>query len=408
MIFAPILAVFCGLVFSVFVDIGFTYYVDWFMFGLSFRVDTISKVFLIFTSLVWFVGAIYSYISIDEHRGRYWFWFVLTFVGNYGLILSYDAIGFYMFFSMMSLASFGLIVHKLSLEAKNAAFVYIKYAVVGELMLFVATLIASRHYGGFSFELYTATMHPIALWLFIVGFGIKVGVLFLHFWLPLAHGNAPAAASAILSGVMLKAGVLGMMRFLPFGIEMNVLAGVTLVMLGVMGIYFGLYGLKEEKIKVVLAYSSISQMGYIVTLFGIGFLYPSWWDLLVVAIVFFSLHHAINKSALFILSGEILQNGLNVFYILLGAVFALSLVGVVFSSGEIAKEMIARATPQTIPFIGSMLSFGSVVTALLMIKAYFLSRKISKNKSFDKRSIYLLLPLGASSLLLYFIGAGFV
>eukprot|EP01022_Parablepharisma_sp_SALTPOND_P009867 TRINITY_DN140756_c0_g1_i1.p1 TRINITY_DN140756_c0_g1~~TRINITY_DN140756_c0_g1_i1.p1 ORF type:complete len:337 (+),score=-14.36 TRINITY_DN140756_c0_g1_i1:85-1011(+) len=308
----------------------------------------------------------------------------------------------------MSLASFGLIIHKLSSEAKSAAYLYIKYAVIGEVMLFMGILIASRHYGGFSFELYTSSIDPFALWLFIVGFGIKVGVFLLHFWLPLAHGNAPAAASAILSGVMLKAGVLGMIRFLPFGFEMNVQAGVGLIALGVMGLYFGLYGLKKDKIKVVLAYSSISSMGYIVTLFGVAFLYPSYFDLLLLAIVFFSLHHAINKSSLFILSGEVLQNGLNIFYTLLGAIFALSLVGVVFSSGEIAKELIAQAIPQSLPLVASLLSFGSVVTALLMIKAYLLSRKIPKNKGFDRRSIYLLFPLSITSVLLFFLGSGIV
>lgn len=389
-----------GLLFALFANVGFAFQIDWFLFGLYFRIDFIGKIFLIFSSLVWLMSALYSYGSITTHQKRYWFWFIFTFIGNYGLILSYDAIGFYLFFSLMSLAAFGLVIHSQTVQANYAAFVYIKYAIIGEVALFVAILLSVNHYGGFHFDLFKTAMHPVALWLFIIGFGIKSGVLFLHHWLPLAHGNAPVAASAVLSGVMLKAGVLGLIRYLPFGQEMDVLGGISLCTLGVAGIYAGIYGIFKNKIKVVLAYSSIAQMGYIITLLGVGLLHPNLWDTIMVAIVFFSLHHAINKSALFLLSGEVMKNGLQTHYMILGSVFTLSLIGVSYTSGSIAKLMLlAPLSESSLLFL--LLGPSMFVTALLMLKVYWLSRQIPHKTFINTQALYILYPMAVMSLLLF-------
>lgn len=389
-----------GLLFALFADVGSAFHIDWFLFGLYFRIDFIGKIFLIFSSLVWVMSALYSYGSITTHQKRYWFWFVVTFIGNYGLILSYDAIGFYLFFSLMSLAAFGLVVHSQTVQATHAAFVYIKYAMVGEVALFAAVLLSANHYGGVHFDLFTTAVHPVALWLFIIGFGIKSGVIVLHYWLPLAHGNAPAAASAVLSGVMLKAGILGLIRYLPFGQEMEVLGGIALCTLGVIGIYAGAYGIFKDKIKVVLAYSSIAQMGYIITLLGVGLLDPDLWDTIAAAIVFFSLHHAINKSALFLLSGEVMKNGLLIHYRILGSIFALSLIGVGYTSGSVAKQMLlAPLSESSLLFL--LLGPSMIVTALLMLKIYWLSRKIPKKALLGRQALYILYPMAVMSLLLF-------
>ena len=394
--------IFIGFLFSIFVDIGFSYRLDWFIFGLNFHVDFIAKIFLIFSSFVWLMSVFYGFKTITTNQNRYWFWTLLTFIGNYGLILSYDAIGFYIFFSLMSLAAFGLVIHSQSEQAKQAAFVYIKYAIIGEIALFIAILLSANHYSGFSFEFFNTSMDPLAIWLFIVGFGIKAGLLFLHFWLPLAHGNAPAGASAVLSGVMLKAGVLGFIRYFPFGESMEVLGGIALCILGVSGIYTGIIGVFKDKIKVVLAYSSISQMGYIITLLGIGLLKPSLWDAILVAILFFSIHHAINKSALFLLSGEIINNGLNYHYVFLGLIFSLSLIGVGFTSGSLAKEMLMDSISSS-SILVPILSFSMIVTTLLMLRVYYLSYNSFNNSNKNIHALYILYPMAVMSLLLFLI-----
>lgn len=392
-----------GFVFALFVEIGSTFEITWFLFGLHFYVDFTAKIFLIFTTFVWLISALSSYENIKSNIKRYWFWFALAFIGNYGLILSYDALTFYLFFSLMSLASFGLVIHLQTPEANHAAFVYIKYAIFGEIILFVAIVLATSHYGGFGFELFVGAMKPLTFLLFLIGFGIKAGVLSLHFWLPLAHGNAPAPASALLSGVMLKAGVLGLIRYLPFAQESDVFAGAILCTLGVAGVYGGLYGVFKNKIKVVLAYSSISQMGYLITLLGVGLLYPRIWESAILpAILFFSLHHAINKSALFLLSGEVMKNGLHTHSIILGTIFALSLIGVNFTSGALAKEMLYFSLEKS-PLLVAILTPSMIVTALLIFRVYWLSKNIPKKETKSFTIFYILYPVAFLSLGLFLI-----
>jgi len=393
-----------GFLFAVFVDVGMAFSVEWFLFGLFFRVDFIAKNFLLFSTLIWLLGAIYSHFSIERDKARYWLFFILTFIGNFGLIISADVLGFYLFFSLMSIAAFGLVIHSQTQAAKEAAFVYIKYAILGEVALFIALVLSVNHYGSFAFSDFTTPMPPLALALFLFGFGIKGGLFLLHFWLPLAHANAPAAASALLSGVMLKAGILGLMRFLPFGEAVESIGGIFLSAFGVIGIYFGLFGLFQSKIKEVLAYSSISQMGYLFILLGLGLLEPTLWETLLGVVIFFSIHHAINKSALFFLAGEVMHHGLSKHFIFLGVLFSLSLIGVAFSSGGVAKEMLFLALSSA-PLLTLLLTPSIFVTALLMFKAAWIANNIAAKKSTPQTpksnfALYVLYPLAVISLML--------
>ncbi|MDP3120493.1 MAG: proton-conducting transporter membrane subunit [Sulfuricurvum sp.] len=390
-----------GFLFSLFVDIGTAFRVEWFLFGLDFKIDFITKSFAFFSSFVWLMSAIYSHFTIRTQIKRYWFWFILTFAGNYGLIISHDILGFYLFFSLMSLAAFGLVIHTQTQGEKEAAFLYIKYAILGEVALFIAIIISVSHYGGFTFELFKTSMPPLALGLFIFGFGIKGGLFLLHFWLPPAHANAPAAASATLSGVMLKAGILGLIRVLPFGDTVENLGGIALCSLGVAGIYFGLFGLLKSKLKEILAYSSISQMGYLFILLGYGLLEPTLWETLLGVVIFFSIHHAINKSSLFFLAGEVMHCGLTKHFILLGSLFALSLVGVAFSSGGMAKEMLL-ASLKSAPLITLLLSPSIFVTALLMLKLAWIAKEIPAQIPKSNFALYILYPMALLSLALTF------
>lgn len=392
-------------IWALFVDVGAAFAFESLLFGLHFRVDFIAKIFLIFSSFLWFVATFYSHISITNRRKRYWFWFALTFVGNILLIIADDALSFYLFFSLMSLCAFGLIIHSLTPAASKSAFVYIRYAILGEIALFVAILIASKHYGGFGFWLFDSKMPTLALWLFIFGFGIKGGIFLLHFWLPLAHANAPAAASALLSGVMLKAGILGLIRFLPFGESVELYAGVFLCSFGLIGIYFGLYGLFRTKIKETLAYSSISQMGYLFVLLGSALLEPRYWDEILLAIIFFSLHHAINKSALFFLAGEIMHSGLHKRHLILLLLFGSSLVGVLFSSGARAKEMMLSSL-ESFPLLLTLLAPTLFVTALLMLRFGYLSLRLPKSALKYSLALPILYSLALLSLLIPYITLG--
>ena len=184
------------------------------------ELDLVGRVFLGFTSVLYLASGWYArgYLVKDANPVRFHLFFLLAMTGNFGLILAGDIPTFYTAFALMGLASAGLVFHRGDAEATRAGRIYLALAMVGEVLIlsgFVfltvaggTTQIAELHRGVFSLP---------ALLLLLAGFGIKAGALSLHFWLPLAHPAAPVPASAVLSGAMIKAGLLGWIRFLPLG-----------------------------------------------------------------------------------------------------------------------------------------------------------------------------------------------
>lgn len=393
--------IFLGFIFSIFIPIGTEFNALWFLFGLYFKIDFISKQFLIITSFVWLISSIYAFFTINQNRNSFFIWFFLTFIGNFMVCISYDAIGFYMFFSLMTLSAFGLILHNKTQDSQKAAIIYIKYAIFGEVLIFIGVVGSINIYGGFSFEYFRSTnINSVVLWAILIGFGIKVGMFLLHSWLAHAHSAAPASASAVLSGVMLKVGILGWLRFLPD--IYNEIASNILLILGIFGIFGGLYGFFQDKIKVILAYSSISQMGYLVVLFGL-FLGSNAIEknIIIYAILFFITHHAINKSALFILSGDIQKNGLSFHNSLLVVFFAVSLVGLPMTSGMMAKTLILDTMESKVLIF--FLTTGSFITSMLMVRFYLLSMKFNMNHFITKSKSFIVYPLLMLSVMLSFI-----
>jgi hydrogenase-4 component B len=116
----------------------------------------------------------------------------------------------------------------------------------------------------------------LAVGLLAAGFAVKAGIMPLHVWLPLAHPAAPVAASAVLSGALIKAGLIGWLRLLPLGGAAWPGWGTVFVVVGLTTAIAGaLIGVAQTRPKVVLAYSSVSQMGIIATLVGVGLLAPA-------------------------------------------------------------------------------------------------------------------------------------
>ncbi|NJN47745.1 MAG: hypothetical protein HC808_16135, partial [Candidatus Competibacteraceae bacterium] len=142
--------------------------------------------------------------------------------GNLGLVLAFDAVSFYLFFALMSFAAYGLIVHDGSAEARRAGRVYLTMAVIGEACLLSALLLIGSQAGNVDLRAWGPQLAdaPTREWiiaLILAGFAIKMGAVPLHIWLPLAHPCAPTPASAVLSGIIIKAGLVGWLRFLPIG-----------------------------------------------------------------------------------------------------------------------------------------------------------------------------------------------
>ncbi len=283
--------------------------------GMRLGVDLLGGGFLALTAFLWVAAGAYarSYHRDDPRRGSFFAFFSATLAGNLGLVLAGDLLTFYFSFAVMTFAGWGLVVHDRSAAALRAGRVYIILALIGEVAILAALFALGAAAGGgifLGFDLAEAWVAlgdraPLVAGLAVAGFGVKAGLVPLHLWLPLAHPVAPTAASALLSGVMIKAGLLGWLRILPWGGEV-LLPGVgeTLLVLGIVGALYGVVvGLAQDDPKTILAYSSVSQMGSMVMGTGLLVLLPSAAPLALGAVIVFALHHGVAKGALFLSVG---------------------------------------------------------------------------------------------------------
>ncbi len=348
----------------------------WLLLGSRYVLDETGRIFLGFSALIWLVAGLYarSYLAGDERRRSFSVFFLVTQAGNLGLCLAADAASFYLLFALMTLAAYGLVVHARSHEARRAACVYLSMAVLGETALVMGLLYWVNAAGGHRLaDLAAAPASATALWLLTVGFGVKVGLPLLHMWLPLAHPVAPVPASAVLSGVMLKAGLLGWLRFLPLGNAAWPEQGATLMTAGLAAAFLGVAaGLMQRDAKVLLAYSSVSQMGYMTLGVGAALVLPQLWPMLLVAVTFYAMHHAVAKSALFLGVGVVKVHGGRAWVLAAMSLPALSLAGAPLTSGMFAKGAL-KAALAALPgpwsgLLSWLLPLAALGTALLMLR----------------------------------------
>jgi len=361
--------------------------VPWFFMGSLIGLDRIGQIFLFFTSFLWLVAGIFGrdYLAANEKKYRFFGYFLFTMSGSFGLILSQGVLGFYLFFSLMSFAAYGLIVHHGTGEAMRAGRIYLVLTVIGEVLLFIAMLIVTRDSGGeiaFS-AIKTSRADTLLMLLLFFGFGIKAGALPLHGWLPLAHPVAPVPASAVLSGALIKAGLLGWLRFMspdqaaaPFWGEFFIVAGFAAAFYGVV------IGLTQVDAKTVLAYSSISQMGLMTVMVGGGLLVPDRWAQTTLAVSLYAMHHGLAKGSLFLGVGVAKKKwtgGKKPWWLSAGLWLpALSLAGLPLTSGAIAKygmKEIVGAIPEPWHGLASfLLPLCALATMLLLYHGISLIR----------------------------------
>ena len=278
--------------------------IQWLLLDANFGLDPTGHLFLFFTAVLWFLAGIYAqaYLVNDPRQTRFFGFFLLSMSGNFGLIISQDVVSFYVFFALMSFASYGLVIHNGNAEALRAGRIYMILVVVGELVLFTAFIWQTSAVNSLLTENFSDVRpNRMIVGLILVGFGIKAGALPVHVWLPLAHPAAPTPASAVLSGAMIKAGLLGWLRFLPIGHFAMPEWGTICIAAGLLAAYYAVaVGLTQRNPKAVLAYSSISQMGLMTAGVGLAVGWPSTVATVIPAIGIYAIHHALAKGALFL------------------------------------------------------------------------------------------------------------
>ncbi len=331
------------------------------------------------TALLWSCAGAYAgtYLRDDRYAGRFAVYWLLTLTGCLGVFFAADLVSFYLLFSLMSLAAYGLVVHDGTPAARRAAAVYLTLAVFSEAFLLIAFVLLGSAAPGDSLLIrdvvaaLPASPHRVQTMVFLVlGFGLKMGMVPLHGWLPLAHPAAPMPASAVLSGAIIKTGVIGLVIFLPWGTLLSAWC-TALTATGLLTAFYAvLIGITQANPKTVLAYSSVSQMGLVTAVLGAG-LGPNGTGAALVA-TFYAVHHVLVKGALFLAVGIVgkMPPARRWPVLLPCGVLALSFAGLPFTGGMIAKLATKPFFPEgTVKLLVTLSASGS---ALLML--HFLRR----------------------------------
>lgn len=372
-----------ALLLAVFSDPGWHLDMPWLLNGGLWAMDELRRLFLLLTAVLWAVAGLYAvgYLKAD-HLRRFCVCWGLTLAGNIGLTLAVDIASFYSFFALMTFAGYGLIVHAGNAEALRAGRVYLMMAVFGEMAILAGLLLASaaadsQMLPDLPAAIAAAPQKNLVIGLLVAGFGVKAGLPLLHFWLPLAHPVAPTPASAVLSGAMIKAGLLGWLVTLPFGEAALPGWGALMVVAGaVAALGAALLGVCQRRPKTVLAYSSISQMGLMVLMVGAALADPGRAAVLFPVIALYTLHHGLAKGSLFLSAGVSMPTaaGARAVTWLLIALPGLSLAGLPLTSGALAKlAMKEGLSADKLDFalsgyLSPLMTAGAVATLLLVLR----------------------------------------
>ncbi len=279
-------------------------------FGLRLQVDGLSIVMALVGFLLWLAVSIYSISYIKTDLVRYYSLLLIVLGAVQGTVLAKDLISFYVFLEMVAVATYFLIIHKRSVDALQAGYKYIVMTLIGAFLILLSIILVYIDTGSYEMIRVAKSGVPIAPVLFLLGCFVKAGVVPLHTWLPDAHPAAPSPVSAFLSGMMIKIGAYGIIRFvfplLNFDLpatNFRELLSVLVMSIAVASMLIGvLLALLQTDIKRLLAYHSISQMGYILLGIGLGT------ELGLAGGLYHLVNHAIFKGLLFLCMGAVIYS----------------------------------------------------------------------------------------------------
>lgn len=282
--------------------------------------DSLSFLAGVISIVIWMLSSVYSveYMDREDNQGRYNIFSLLSLAGMMGVVFTRNLFTLYLFFELLSVASYVMVVHRECEDSKNAGLIYLFMGVGGGLIL-LFSIIATYAITGTGDLLEISKMglglfkHPAMPFIFIgyiIGFGVKAGLFPMHVWMPRAYPPAPSPTASISSGAMIKAGAYGIMRTVITIVGIEVLRGRPVLMLllifAFINIFFGsALAIKQTELKKMLAYSSISQIGYVIL--GVALLTP----LGIIGGIIHIFNHAIMKGTLFLCAGAFIhQTGL--------------------------------------------------------------------------------------------------
>ncbi|MDO4490360.1 MAG: proton-conducting transporter membrane subunit [Lachnospiraceae bacterium] len=366
---------------------------------IAFVVDNMTRIFGIVTVVAWTLGGIYAfeYMKHEENEDRYFGFYLIAMGVLICLAHAGNLITLYLFFEMMTLTTLPMVLHSMKHEAIMAGLKYMFYSVAGAFCALFGIFYFYNHTVGSFFraggvitemgEKYSGTpaMTLLAALLMIIGFGAKAGMFPLHGWLPTAHPVAPAPASAVLSGVITKFGVLSVIRIVYYTVGPDYIRGTYVqyawMILSLITVFMGsMMAYREKVLKKRMAYSTVSQVSYI--MFGLSVLNV---QALTGALAHVIFHSAV-KNTLFLVAGAIIyKTGRTRVEQLRGigkempitmwcfTLVSVALIGIPPTSGFISKWYLATGSLES--GMGILSWFGPVVLLLsaMLTAGYLLS-----------------------------------
>ncbi len=364
-----------------------------------FTVDNMTRIFGIVTVVAWTLGGIFAfeYMKHEEHEDWYFGFYLIALGVLICLAHAGNLITMYLFYEMMTLTSLPMVLHSMKHEAIMAGLKYMFYSVAGAFAALFGIFYFYSHAVGSFFKAggvitdmgasYSGTpeMTLLAVMLMIIGFGAKAGMFPLHAWLPTAHPVAPAPASAVLSGVITKFGVLSVIRIVYYTVGPDYIRGTYVqkvwMVLSLITVFMGsMMAYKEKVMKKRMAYSTVSQVSYI--MFGLSVLNVQAMTGALAHVIF----HSAVKNTLFLAAGAIIyKTGRTRVDELRGigkempitmwcfTLVSVTLIGIPPTSGFISKWYLATGSLES--GMGSLSWIGPVVLLLsaMLTAGYLLS-----------------------------------
>lgn len=311
--------------------------------GLHFTLDGFRALYGMIAAFMWFMSTLFSreYLSHYRNRNRYYLFLLVTLGATEGVFLSADFYTTFIFFEIMSLTSYVWVAHDEKREALRAAGTYLAVAVIGGLVMLMGIFLLYdvtgtlffdeltglyNVYGAAANDLQTAAVTQkwgagtagassamTQLWIagfcLLFGFGAKAGAFPLHIWLPKAHPVAPAPASALLSGILTKAGMYGILILTAYLFLGNTAWSNMILLLGVCTMVVGaVLALFSVDLKRTLACSSVSQIGFILVGVGMSGLMGAENLIAVRGSLLHMVNHSLIKLTLFMAAGVVYMN----------------------------------------------------------------------------------------------------
>ncbi|MCY6372047.1 complex I subunit 5 family protein [Clostridium ganghwense] len=282
--------------------------------GLHLKLDVFRYIFVWITSFIWFLVTIYStqYLISYKNRNRYYLFFMLTLGSTIGIFISENFLNLFTFFEIMSLTSYALVIHDEDEYSHEAGDSYIVMAVSGGLILLMGLFLLYDYTNTLEIsqlQLAVQNMGNMKYFisaLIIIGFGVKAAMVPLHIWLPKAYTAAPTPATTILSAILAKTGIFGIMITVNIIMDGDFIISSVILVIGFLNMFIGgLLAMLQRNLKRILAYSSMSQIGYILVGIGLAGILKEHAAIALYGTLYHVINHAIFKGILFMSAGVI-------------------------------------------------------------------------------------------------------